>query len=556
MGIQKEELQVWLTEWHKGTLPFDAPLGDSYFSRVAGNNDAGEAVEKQPQLRAAFELRDKGLWDDETYQTFRRKVEEEYDITPELPPGEASPTFSPWSPTVQSRPLPPGWGLDKNGKLVCKDPKKSTMTGKVPETETVKLTSKVADPTRDNGRFLSQVAEVWYYSPTDGLLNRQVFADPVLTALRANCKVLKLELANAIKDAKARAVDPEDLETDPDVLAAKKKLSKVVTRIAKEGPVRGRKIIAKAWGRATQLRSSWEKLGVRRAEGCVFLKFRMDEFAGNRWVFIADALGKHITPQEMTYLHSQAKANLIKAKVGEVLAKTKTSHIRRMLSQNVDLNKSRLVRVDPDDFEVRLQDSRLTVETPCLEPPDKNEIAYSIRFHSGEIRIVSSKPLGHTKENGTVTLMGHRKRAYRLLLDSASGRCDAPQTVKYTVCGGEDEMPTIHVVSRDQALDWAESLDEEDEEIAKIEAECQYGEEEDNLSLRGTVIPERADEYICRKGRRLAKIDPPDARRAGPAMHNPPTRVDYVKGRHFWGNCKQTRTVSGQDYLEAQFYNM
>lgn len=470
MGTTRQTLQVWLQAWHEGKIPFDAPLGDdSYFARVAE-----QGVDLQPQLRAAFELRELGKWDNDTYQIVRGLLEEEYNVTPATGPGDVSPTFSPWAPAVQSRPLPSGWGLDSKGNLVCTDPDKSGMTGRVKTAEGVKSAhAKPVDPVRSKGgQFLPHVAEVWWYDPDSGQVRRQVFAN-------------------------------------------------------------GRGSITKAWKRAQQLQDSWDKLGITQA--CTWIKFRMGESAGNRWVFLADASGMLATPQEVVRLHSQAQAAGIRAKVGERTSRTKVAHIRLMLEQN--------------KMFASAQDLR-NVEVSCVEPDDPNEIVYSITFQSGDCRSVTITPLSDTTDEcGKVTLTGHRKRAYRLLLDSPSSRCDAPQTIKYVVYGKEDEQPSIHVIGRDEAINWTEE-DGQEEDLELVELHRQFTKGEIN-----------DDEYVVKRGRRLAIIDPPDPYRRGPTMHNPPTRVEYMNGRHFWGKARNSggpgsNWVGGMSYLEAQLYNM
>lgn len=463
MGINRQTLQAWLREWHAGDIPFDAPLGeDSYFARVAE-----EGVDLQPQLRAAFELRESGEWDHETYSIVRGELEEEYNVRPAERRGDASPTFSPWAPAVQAK---PAWPLDADG-----NPDLSGMTGRVPTAETVKpanATSKPADPVRSKGgRFLPHVAEVWYYDPSDWTVRRQVFA----------------QCADAI---------------------------------------------AKAWHRAKQLSDSWAKLGVKG--GCVWVKYRSGELKGNRWVFLADASGILATPHEVSRLHSQAKAHGIKARVGERQSSIKVDLIEAMHKQN------EAMRASGNDL--------TCIDVPCVEPDDPSEIVYSIRFQSGYRRTITIAPLGDTKDDdGEVILAGHRRRAYRLLVEVPSGRADSPSTIKYVTYDGDS--PQIHVIGRDEAIQWAEDQGEpEDEQLVELHRQFVDGEIDD-------------DEYVAKRGRRLMQIDPPDPYRRGPTMHNPPTRVDYVNGRHFWGKARNTtgpgsRWVAGMSNFEAQVYNL
>lgn len=468
-NTNRQTLQAWLLKWHNGEIPFDAPLAeDSYFARVA---EAG--VDLQPQLRAAFELRESGQWDNDTYQTVRLLLEDEYNVKPAEHRGDAQATFSPWAPEVKSRPIPEGWSVDDQGNLVCTAPERSAMTGRVQAAETVKPTraGKSTDPVRSkSGRFLPFVAEVWYYDPSDWTVRRQVFAA-------------------------------------------------------------GQDAIAKAWKRAKQLRESWATLGIKQA--CVWVKYRSGELKGNRWVFLADASGILATPQEVTRLHSQAEAHGIRAKVGERMGSTKVKHIEAMHKQN-------------EAF--RGCDNDLTcIDVPCVEPDDPSEIVYSVRFQSGERRTITIAPLGDIKDDGgEVILAGHRKRAYRLLLDTASGQCDSPSTIKYVTYDGD--TPQIHVISRDTAINWAEDQGEpEDEQLVELHRAFTEGEITD-------------EEYVAKRGHRLNTIDPPDPYRRGPAMHITKTRVDYVGGRVNWQKASNSDTpgsrwVGGMSYFEAQLYN-
>lgn len=470
MGINRQTLQAWLQKWHNGEIPFDAPLGeDSYFARVAE-----KGVDLQPQLRAAYSLRESGVWDNDTYQTVRLLLEEEYNVKPAEHKGEATATFTPWAPTVQSRPIPEGWSVDDQGNLICTAPERSAMTGRVQAAETVKPTraTKSADPVRSkSGRFLPFVAEVWYYEPSDWTFRRQVFAI-------------------------------------------------------------GRDAIAKAWQRAKQISTSWSKLGVQG--GCVWVKYRAGELKGNRWVFLADASGILATPHEVTRLHSQAIAHGIRAKVGERMCSTKVKHIEAMHEQNRALAAS---------------DNDLTcIDVPCVEPDDPSEIVYSIRFHSGDRRSITIAPLGDTKdESGEVTLAGHRKRAYRLLLDTPSSQCDSPRTIMY-VWYDDEGKPHKQLIGRDEAINWAEEqVEEEDEQLVELHRAFTDGEITD-------------EEYVTKRGRRLMEIDPPDPYRRGPTMHRNATRVDYVNGRVNWQRARNTDTpgsrwVGGMSYFEAQLYN-
>lgn len=457
MGITRQQVQVWLREWHAGAIPFDAPLGaDSYLARVSA-----EGVDLQPQLIAAFELRETGEIDADTYQIIRAELEAEYNVKPALGPGNVAATFTPWAPGVQTaRPVPAGWSLDEGGRLVCIDPKRSTMTGRVKAAETVKATTgneSAPDPVRSKGgRFLPNVAEVWYYDPSDGIIRRQVFAQ-------------------------------------------------------------GEKPISRAWRRAREVAENWKALGIKDA--CVWLKCRAGGMKGNRWIFMADSNGILATPQDIVRLHAQALAAEIKAPVGEKHGQTLIKHVKLMLEQN-------------KLFASHSVDMR-NVDVPCVEPPDKNEIVYSVLFQSGAKRAITIVPLPDEKDpedKGKIMLSGHRKRAFRLLLETPSGRVDQPKTVKY-VTHDDAGKPSIHVIGRDEALKWAEAQEDEAEDEVLVELHQQF--------LDGEIDDA---EYVTARGRRLEELDPAEPKRRGPVMHRPATRVEYVKGRHYWGKAHQDDT--------------
>jgi hypothetical protein len=424
---------------------------DSYVARVS---EAG--VNLQPQLQAAFELRKAGEWTEDSFKTVRLFLEEEYNVAPEQHVGDATPTFSPWAPTVQARPLPPGWEF-KNGQLVEVDPeasRKAGMTGRVKASEVANTSTRVqvsADPVRsEGGRFLPHTAELWYYTPDEGKVKRQVFASA----------------------------------TDA---------------------------IARAWARANQLQHSWNKLGVKDA--CVWIKYRVGEMKGNRWVFLSDAKGMLAMPQDVVRLHSQAKAWGIKAKVGERTSKTKIKHVQLMLEQN-------------RPFVGVLRAAINQVDVPNVEPADPNEIVYSIAYQSGATRSATITPLSDDlDEEGNVVLAGHRKRAYRLLLETPSSGSDSPRTIKYVVYG--EDMPQVYVVGRDQAILWAEETKGDDEVLAQLEEDLDEGRISD-------------EEYSLAKVKRLNEIDPPEPKRRGPTMHVQSTRVDYVRGRVNWQRARNS----------------
>lgn len=298
--------------------------------------------------------------------------------------------------------------------------------------------------------------------------------------------------------------------------------------------------IAAAYKRAGEIQAYWTDLGVKDVVAMV--KFRQGQMAGNRHIHLVSSLGYIACPQDIVRWAGQAKAAGIRQKLGEKMCQTKASNISLMLEQN---------KLYKGDRDLR------NVDVPSVEPGENGLIPYSIRFQSGDTRVVTCLPLADVKdeETGEVTLAGHRKRAYRLLLDSSCSRCDGVSTIKYVTYGKEEtDVPTIHVITRDEAIRWAEAAEKEDEILAAIEAECQDDD--------GLVLPERADEYICRKGARLAIIDPPDPVRGRQVTTSGHVSLNYNgDGTLNWQKAKNsggpgTNWVAGMRHHEAQVYNM
>jgi hypothetical protein len=447
-------------------------------------------VDHQVQLRAAFALKANGEISPDEYQIIRLMLDENRNCAPKLSTGDTEATFSPWAPEVQSRPLPPGWGPDEHGVLKCINPelaRKAGLTGVVPVAETNKATK------------------------ADG-----VSADPVRT-----------------KTGRFRSNVAEVWYYKPDTgLVARRAFT---TKGA----------IATAFAFAREIQSHWTAEKVKDVVAVV--KFRSGNMAGNRHVHIVSSMGYIATPQDVVRWGAQAAGAGIKQRVGERQSQTKLSSILAMLEQNKQIK-----AVLGFDSEVGKVMIRQNLDWPSCEPEDPNEIAYSVRFQSGDRRVISILPLGDTKDdNGNVVLSGHRRRAYRLLLETTSSRCDAPQTIRYVVYGKDDELPKIHVIGRDEAITWAEvETSRFERAIEKLDAAYQNGDIE-------------LDEYTQRRAVEESRLEldatytPP--RR--PAMHQPATLVEYVEGRQYWGKASNSNSigsnwVGGMSYLEAQIYNM
>lgn len=207
--------------------------------------------------------------------------------------------------------------------------------------------------------------------------------------------------------------------------------------------------------------------------------------------------------------------------------------------------------------------------------------------------------------SGNIKLTGHRSRAYRLLLDGmapthgimVNGKttisyADSPHTCRYTVLemnkrqvaffkkarskakrerssrllmywagsakdmaqakelarlaelvelGEPDSKPVDHIVSRSEAIEWAESLIEKDEILENLSQQFEDGD----IS---------AEDYVAQRGKRLNELEPADPQRGGPAMHAPRTRIDYGSDGHvYWGKARQSGSP-GTNWIGQKHY--
>ena len=541
MGFVKAQIQDLLQQVVTGDLSFE-----DYFEMLADDPPS-----LQLQLRAALDQRLKADWDQIEYRLVVDELQLEWDPDHEVEHGSRAQArgevFDAFAQRQQSGTLPDGWDYDENGTAVCVNPAAAPkVTGKIEPAKPgkrkrkAKRKGKATDPTRaKGGRFLANVAEVWGYDPKSGLLCRVVFAD------------------------------------DPNTN------------------------IAKAHALAADIERQWAELGITDTP-CAFVKFRRGDMQGNANVILASGRGYIASPDSVVKLHAQAKGQGHSAPIGEKVSKTSKKHIEAMLASNVA-------------YKGTAGASRC-VEPVTVEPDDPNEIVYSIRYQSGATREVKALPLSDESDLTTkmveldrqgerlwattakltietlrgrrraielqqqaadawsemgrlygyliddrddkpVTLAGHRKRAYRLLLESPSVRSDSPASVKYAI-HGEDEKVSFHFAKRSEAIEWEESHlhEEEDPRVSELHSRFVDGGVDE-------------DQYFIELARLKQEIDPVyRERKRSPVCFQPRTRVDYnSEGRHVWGGTRGGKRggkspgaawISGQRTFEASIYNM
>ena len=274
--------------------------------------------------------------------------------------------------------------------------------------------------------------------------------------------------------------------------------------------------------------------------------------------------------------------------VGEKLSKLSLKVLKAMLAQNAEIREAFGTTVDK--YGTIKVGTGGNLDIPTLEPADPKEVEYSLRFVSGDTRTINIRPRTDRKdEDGEVTLAGHRRRAFELLLETEGVGADQPRTVKYTFDG------KIHIVNRREAIDWTSSEDEDEdpgmaalhaafidghmdrdeyEERAGMLAEslAQQAWEDDNpgrtaaqeryrgqleIAKMTGVISEDAFEYMQNWTHPAYR-----ERRAGPTMWERKTRVQfYASGRMVWQRAKNDNSpganwVGGQSPHEAMIYNL
>jgi hypothetical protein len=450
----------------------------------------GDFPAYQDQLRAAFSQARDANWGKAGYEKVWKVLDFEFNLEADALDAPTAPVFSPWAPTVQKSPIPENWTF-RDGKLVRIDGDTSHIAKPAEGTKAARKGRAKADvdPCRPKGRFGANVAEVWYYDPDSGQLSRQVFTTgeaPMVAAYR-------------------RAREIQSLWHD------------------RMGSENGLAILH----------------GLHSGEQFAWVKTRHGDMKGNRHVHVAMANGILARPNDVVRIHALAKGMGIKAPVGETLCRTKPKHIMAMLVQN-KLHKG-------EDHDLRF------IETPCVEPRDNREIVYQLTFlgrdENGRIKSTcTALPLSDQKDDdGEVTLAGHKRRAYMLLLHE-EGLTGAPTSVKYVHIPKEGD-PQWFVISRNEAVVWDETRGEpEDEELVELHRAFTEGEIDDS-------------EYVMKRGRRLMTLYPPDPYRGGSVTTSGQTNVNYNSdGTHNWQKAKNsggpgTNWIGGMSYFEAQLYN-
>jgi len=339
--------------------------------------------------------------------------------------------------------------------------------------------------------------------------------------------------------------------------------------------VAGKNMIAEAFAFANEISDNSAR------QPSALVKFRRGEMKGNRHVILCTPKGYIVTPQTIVEWCGHNKA------VGEKLSKLSLKVLKVMLAQNAEIREAFGTTVDKyGTIKVCMGGN---FDIPILEPADPKEVEYSLRFVSGDTRTINIRPRTDRKdEDGNVTLAGHKRRAYELLLDTEGVGADMPRNVRYTF-GNK-----VYDVSRREAIDWSSEDEDEDPGMAALHAAfidgrmdrdeyeeragmlaeslAQQAWEDDNpgrtaaqeryrgqleIAMMTGVISKDAFEYMQNWTHPAYR-----EHRAGPTMWERKTRVEfYANGRMVWQRAKNDNSpganwVGGQSFHEAQIYNM
>lgn len=316
------------------------------------------------------------------------------------------------------------------------------------------------------------------------------------------------------------------------------------------------------------------------------VKFRAGQLKGNRWVYLCTPDGYLVTPQTIVDWHGRTRS-LTKIPVGEKTCGLSLKIIKAMLEQNAYIRKA--LGSYLDEHGTLKVSSGGNLDIPTLEPPDTKALTYSVKFMSGDIREINIRPKSDVKDDeGNVTLAGHKRRAYDILLTTEGEGADMPKNVQYTFEG------KVYDVSRREAIDWSERDETEDPGLSALHAAFLDGHmDRDEYEERAGMLaeqlaqaqweednPGRTDAQARYQGQlevaRMTGIISDDAfeymqnwthpayreRRAGPTMWERKTRVQfYASGRMVWQRAKNddtpgARWVGGQSHHEAMIYNL
>jgi hypothetical protein len=312
------------------------------------------------------------------------------------------------------------------------------------------------------------------------------------------------------------------------------------------------------------------------------VKFRKGEMKGNRHVLLCTPDGYIVTPQTIVEWHGR---NRLKAGVGEKISNLSLKVLKAMLAQNAEIRKAFGTTVDKHGTLKVCMGGCLDI--PTLEPKDSKAVEYSLRMVSGDSRIIDIRPRTDKKdEDGNVTLAGHKRRAYELLLETDGVGADVPRNVQYTFDG------KVFDVSRREAIDWTSEDEDEDPGMSALHAAFLEGHmDRDEYEERAGMLAEQLavaqweednpgrtaaqaryqNELVWARDEGIISEDSfefmqswshPSHRdnKSGPTMWQRKTRVEYGKdGRMVWQRAKNDNTpgarwVGGQSVHEAQLY--
>jgi hypothetical protein len=309
------------------------------------------------------------------------------------------------------------------------------------------------------------------------------------------------------------------------------------------------------------------------------LKFRSGKLKGAKHVLFCTPDGMAVTVQTIVEWHAKTRG-FVKAPVGEKVSKLSRKVILAMVEQNAYLRK--VFGSHEVDGLTKLNGG-LCLDIPTVEPPDSKELDFRVLFLSGNIRVIQARPRTDVKDcEGNVTLAGHKRQAYTLLLESVGEGADGPKSCKYTFEG------KVYVVSRREAIEWTETKEQNDDdalEALRLAFEDGHMNAEEYFDRVATYTFDRdnpgrreaKDRYLQElshaHGEGMISNDSFEymqswnhpawrERRPGPTMWERSTRVEYgADGRMVWQRAKNDNTpgsrwVGGQSAHEAMLYNL
>lgn len=527
--VNRQQLQVWLKDWHKGDLPFES---DS-FDKPAYMNFVAE-LELQPQLQAAFELTKTGEWSREDYDYVWKVLAHEYDSSIQTGPGSAE-CFNPFA--VKDSPLTfdqEAFTAYQEGKITWDEYIEligvQAPTGQVEACEGVKPTKQTVtsgDLRNKSGSFRFGVAELWFYDTRTGKLDRQAYTN--------------------------------------------------------------KRPLARAFAECVKIQASWKALGVERTP-CAWVKVRLGTrrktVDGREGVVLVDAFGLIIRLQDMVRLHAQAKGQGIKAPVGEVVCSPEADDAKDLIVYSIRYDTvnpqtgrryTRTVEASPLPDE-KDEDGNVTL-------PGHQHRAYRLLLDSMGDGVDTIKYVYYGKfmcERPKTLVIG-RDEAYLW----GEGK---PDEILTQLSDGFREKMRKHGVTdedRQQYMTARWTRLQEIDPIGKGKAEAKQRFQEELWHARNEMVPaldEAGNPRVYKKGKKkgqpimkpmISESDyaqmsnwnhPSHRDRSGPVCHQPMTRIDYdaETGRQVWGKTSTSgksksqgaKWIAGMNYLEAQLYSM